>query len=317
MEFLLRRGAVAYPKVREFNAEVYFAAASSAWRNEAVIRYLLDLGADLNHYMGAKGTPLQAAPLSVCNFDAAKLLVDQGADVNPIHPSRPDLQSPLQIAADLGTFNLVKLLLAKGADQKDISLLGAAQHRRSNRNSKQDYRLTIQLLLDHGFDINYLSKEERSALHVAVQFAEELDLVQLLLKRGADVHIRGGPYRTVLQAAAVPRSVTKGQPLEIFKLLIGKGADINGVGGKYRTALQAAAYHCRTDAMCYLLQKGADANLSGGVHGNALQAAAALKCYRIKWPFVPAEFSVYSKVTTLLQAGANINAVGGKLGTAL
>jgi ankyrin repeat protein len=60
--------------------------------------------------------------------------------------------------------------------------------------------------------------------------------------------------------------------LEILQLLLGKGADVNAVGGEFGTALQAAAYHHR-QYVEVLLKHGADNTITGGKHGNALGAA--------------------------------------------
>lgn len=59
-------------------------------------------------------------------------------------------------------------------------------------------------------------------------------MVQLLLDHGADVNARGGKYETALQAAASNGS------LETVKLLIRNGADATIEGGTFGSPLKAA-----------------------------------------------------------------------------
>ena len=57
----------------------------------------------------------------------------------------------------------------------------------------------------------------------------------MLLKKGANINIKGKRFGTALQAAS-----TKGYK-EIIEILLEKGADINIKGGNFGTALQAAS----------------------------------------------------------------------------
>jgi ankyrin repeat protein len=58
------------------------------------------------------------------------------------------------------------------------------------------------------------------------------------------------------------------------KLLLDRGADVNIQGGPFGNALQAAAYYGSQEIVKLLLDRGADVNIQGGAYGNALQAAA-------------------------------------------
>uniref|UniRef100_A0A0W0EVR9 Uncharacterized protein n=1 Tax=Moniliophthora roreri TaxID=221103 RepID=A0A0W0EVR9_MONRR len=71
--------------------------------------------------------------------------------------------------------------------------------------------------------------------------------------------IQGGKYGTALQAA----SSSWRENLDIVNLLLEKRADINLQGGFYGTALQAASSEGKLDIVKLLLEKGADINLQG------------------------------------------------------
>ncbi|KAJ7270957.1 hypothetical protein C8J57DRAFT_295004 [Mycena rebaudengoi] len=159
---------------------------------------------------------------------------------------------------------------------------------------------SIQLLLEHGADVNTLGG-------VALQAASakgHLEIVQLLLEHGADVNAQGGEYGTALQAASWKGS------MKVMELLFENGADVNAQGGEYGTALQAAAAGARWGVMDevvpavvrLLLEHGADVNVQGGKYGTALQAASWKGHMEI--------------VQLLLEHGADVNARGRKLGTA-
>ncbi|KAF8418001.1 ankyrin repeat-containing domain protein, partial [Terfezia claveryi] len=106
-------------------------------------------------------------------------------------------------------------------------------------------------------------------LHVAAYYGR-LDIVTLLLERGADINLAAGYYGTALCAAA---SQSK---LEIVSLLLDRGADINVAAGYYGTALCAAASQSKLEIVSLLLDRGADINATiDSHHGTALYAAAS------------------------------------------
>ena len=114
--------------------------------------------------------------------------------------------------------------------------------------------------------------------------------VRLLLKKGAKVNARLGPYGNALQAASF-----QGHE-EVVKLLLDKGAKINAQCGHFGNALQAASFHGHEFVVKLLLNKGADVNAQGGHYGNALQAA---------------HFKAHEKVIELLlKKGTDVNARG-------
>jgi ankyrin repeat protein len=199
IKFLLKNGAVSYPAPGDYGSELYLAAEAGA--SEAA-KLFLDLGANMNSPGGKYGTPLHAAGAGVvlgCDSyaDVGELLIERGAHVDPKDPLRPDLPTPLVLAARAGNLKLVNLLLEKGADFKNDVLLGAAKCRDVEKGG-----LIIQLVLEHGANANWSSREYGSVLYHAVK-PKGLSLVQLLLKHGANVNWFSKRHGSVLHSAAL------------------------------------------------------------------------------------------------------------------
>ena len=132
----------------------------------------------------------------------------------------------------------------------------------------------VTLLLDRGADVNitFDGGHYGTALGAAA-YGGELEIVTLLLDRGADVNItfNGGYFGTALGAAVFNGG------LEIVTLLLDRGADVNITfnGGYFGTALGAAVFNGKLEIVKLLLDRGADVNITfGGGFGTALGAAA-------------------------------------------
>lgn len=111
----------------------------------------------------------------------------------------------------------------------------------------------VETLLKFGIDPN--SIDSCTALIIAVLHDRE-DLVELLIKYGADVNLHTEPYDIPLLIA-----IKKGN-FKIVKLLVENGAKYNG-DPKWRTQpLHVAAHEGHIEIAEFLLEKGADINLS-------------------------------------------------------
>ncbi len=139
VKFLVSKGAVA--KSAEGLRETPLLAAARGNR-KAVVEFLLAKGADANEpatlrwavYYGHK--------------DIVELLIRQGAALN--NPGDLDGLDPLHSAVSANRLDLVKLLLAKGADpKKDERLLHYAAF--------QGSKPLVEALLDAGMDVNTTS----------------------------------------------------------------------------------------------------------------------------------------------------------------
>lgn len=149
--------------------------------------------------------------------EAANALLLSGADVS----ARDSMgRTPLFEASKGGevTYPAVQLLLEHGANvmaQEDrsgwVPLHCAAQ---------VGYDATIQLLIDHGAEINYPDSNGDSALHIACQNGRE-SAAQLLVEKGANISVTNTVMQLPIHGAAASGNE------KIIELLLEKGPDTN------------------------------------------------------------------------------------------
>jgi len=108
-------------------------------------------------------------------------------------------------------------------------------------------------------------QEQAKTLHDAARDGD-IDQVQLLLSKGANVNEKNRMGWTPLHTAIQNRR------LALIEPLIAKGADINATNNRGQTPLMAAVYIGQKDAVELLIAKGADINIIGG-GDNALSLA--------------------------------------------
>ena len=139
-----------------------------------------------------------------------------------------------------------------------------------------------QLLSNPGVDVNSAETGD-TALGTAAAY-NRLELVQLLLRRGADPNVAGSENLTALESAAYHGYA------EVVKLLLGAGAGVNAAEGRYGyTPLASAAFNGHIDVIRLLLDAGADREvrindgrtaLQLAQHRGHLDAAKVLMFYR-------------------------------------
>ncbi|KAJ7145175.1 ankyrin repeat-containing domain protein [Mycena crocata] len=153
----------------------------------------------------------------------------------------PESPSPLWVAAAANLHRTVKYLLDRKTSPNNLSLKlenGSPLCAASEYNHIQ----IVELLLKRGADIN---AGDDATLQRAAG-AGNLEVVHLLLDKGAGIHAGDN---TTLQAA------TESGKLEVMRLLLEKGADIHAGDD---TTLQAAADWGELDTVLFLLVNGAD-----------------------------------------------------------
>jgi ankyrin repeat protein len=154
-----------------------------SYGNAAMLRLLLEHGADPSGASGTAYPPLMMACLSG-KTEVVALLLNAGADANEVSGY---LQTPLGIAAWVGNERAVELLLARGA-----SVAGVARGDPSKRypplvsaaRSGVASPGLLRRLIAAGADVNAPDDEGTTPLGAA-RAARRADLVDLLIRAGA------------------------------------------------------------------------------------------------------------------------------------
>lgn len=180
-----------------------------------------------------------------------KLLLDAGVPVNTVSP---DGWTPLHTAAVGGCVDAARMLLEKGAKlDATINDGRTALHLAAMKGTPE----MITLLLDRGAPIDSVQVNHPSKA-TPLMLAEEggrAENVKLLLKRGANLQVRGFPNRmSVLHGAAWHNHV------EIAKLLLAAGISVDVRDADKGTPLMVAVSMGSREAAALLIEKGADVN---------------------------------------------------------
>ncbi|RKL41852.1 hypothetical protein BFJ72_g5190 [Fusarium proliferatum] len=229
-----------------------------------LIRLLTDKGANIHCLIDGSSTPLLVS-LEIGNGSAAVFFLYKGADPNVVDISgtHTALGLALEQVVSLPT---VQLLIQHGADVNRASVLGTPLAQVARGDLQQDDTVQrCQLLLAAGADVN-ASNNGTTALELAVH-DNNTDLEKLLVEAGANLNA-SSVQTSVLQLAIIKNN------LELVLLFLAEGADVNHstLGG---TVLQRAASVGNLKIVEHIIDKGANVNAkSPGSLATALQYAA-------------------------------------------
>ena len=126
-------------------------------------------------------------------------LVDKEAVINTKDDNSGHI--PLQVAAQIGSMEFVRLLLDKGADINLTNDFGTSALHLSILGGHEE---VTRLLLDEGADINLVDSNDNSPLHFfAAAPNVNTELVCLFLDSGADIHLSNSHGNLALHIAAL------------------------------------------------------------------------------------------------------------------
>jgi len=173
--------------------------------------------------------------------DRVQELLKAGA--NPLVPAGGIL--PLNLAASQGNLEIVKTLLANGADNVNDALLASAAG---------GHLECVRYLVQIGADVNYMSKDDGYTPLGAGAMSGKLPMVDFLLKKGAS-------WKTVDKAGATPLMASViGRSVDVMKALIDSGSDINARDINGYSVLAATVEYDQLDMAKMLLECGANPN---------------------------------------------------------
>lgn len=240
---------------------------------------------------------------------ALKRLLDRGASPN----ERDAGGTPALMAATLyAGADCVKLLLDRGADPNGTNAAGATALMWAIPNLAK-----VKLLVERGADVNARSTNlQRTPLLVAASYPGDVEILQLLLNKGADIHARDKSGTHALGRAATYADV------DVVRFLVDHGCDPNEEGyGAARLRVYARHY---LPTIEYLMSQGlktpAEA-MTGAAHwqqpellekwmSTGADVNARLAPYQ-RTPLMTAaasEQSTPATLRTLLEKGADPNA---------
>lgn len=282
--------------------------AACSDQNYAVVKLLLDRGADINAEDSLRKSSLHNACLNNAPR-VAELLLDSGADIDAVH----NYKTALYDACKEHSNGMVQLLLERGAnvnlgdcgDGLVTSPLAAA--------CDWGNVMIATLLINHGADINAVDPSSGTALYAACSGGDQA-IVRLLLQNGADIEAAGGMglptalcraccyenesiVRLLLDSGAeaskpsivlredvsskvafemTPLHIAAGnRDVKVAELLIKYGADVNAQPDKIGSPLLLAAYVGNYIMVEFLLDNGADVLATCDYFVNALVAAVS------------------------------------------
>ena len=229
-----------------------------------IAKLLIDNGADVNDVDIGDGMPLHFAARNNAP-EVAKLLIDNGADVNA-KLSDYDDDTPLHIAARNNAPEVAKVLseallaTLRGTPPPT----GTKTEKFLRKRSRWGGHLDVNARVDT--DQLFINKTANLNTHLHIAAARaDMEATGWLIANGADINARvenSNIDKTPLIKAASRSS----EGLWIVQLLIANGAEVNAKTEDGDTPLHRAAFHNAEEVAKLLIANGADVNAKISEH---------------------------------------------------
>lgn len=198
--------------------------------------------------------------------------------------------TPLMNAAAAGSVKMMRALIDAGADVNARTNGEASALMWATGDIEK-----VRLLIESGADVNARSKYGRTPLAIAAAQAGNVEVVRLLLKKGAR------PGAEITDAAAANDSA-------IVALLLESGEDANAKNPSGLTPLMYAAGHGNTGMVKMLLARGAAVNAASGPSYGPPVRNGTIALGHLTPLMLAASAGSTETVRVLLEAGAEVNA---------
>jgi ankyrin repeat protein len=230
--------------------------------NVEIVRELVGHGADVNDKSADSRTALMIAAGRYGSAPVVKILLDHGASATAHSPGLFGEMNPLAEAAYAGDTDVIKMLLARGADAKTAGLnpLALAILARCSK--------CVELLIA-GADKGDLSIQ---AFINSPPLGDSRS-IDYLLDHGADPKAKDPDGNTLLMLVAACDSL----PVELVNRLIAGGADVNAKNPHGQTALDFARTRGNTPVVEALIKAGARDSGASPEHQLNFKPAASIR----------------------------------------
>ncbi len=259
IRFLLEHGANVNAVEQEYQKTVLGLAVQSG--NVDKIQLILDAGADIR-YQSPDGYDVLINAMHGRDIlqdqnliSTLNLLISRGAAVNGISSYG---ETAIKVAAHVGRFDAVKLLLNAGANPEQLEWT-ELMHAIVFGSLEQ-----VKLLLEQGADQDVRDCWHRTPWLLSIQMGE-LPKAKLLLAAGANHNDVGNGGKTPLMYAV------ENNRLSVLQWLIAEGFDIEATDDFDNTALIIAAEYGATDCVRILLEAGANPSRINHCDGKAIK----------------------------------------------
>ncbi len=189
--------------------------------DKAAVESLLVGGADVDENDYILGTALHIA-VSQGNVDIAKILIDQGADLQAA--SEQQGARALHLAAAFNDIVMLALLLDSGADTESRD----DDHRTPLfRAAIPGHTEAVRLLLDRGAELEARDGIRARTPFMMASYFGRLNIVELLIDRGADINATDTHGESALSFAVGITSFYNAGGPALIEYLVANGADLN------------------------------------------------------------------------------------------
>lgn len=237
-------------------ANFHFNAGGDEESEIAITKMLLAKGADVNacNVFGNTALSRIADDNMDRHTDWAKLLIDNGANVNHQTNVR---RTTLHMAAEMGSVQMVKMLLGAGARTNIYDIYG--------RSAIQMARYDAQ----EKWDLMFEYRDNVSVIE-AVYYSQE-EILEDIINSGTDIE---SVYEADNSSTGLIVA-TKKNDANMVKKLLELGANINAQDSLGYTSLHYAASNGHDDVIWLLLESGADAQIKTHQGQSAMDLAVA------------------------------------------
>lgn len=215
----------------------------------AIVKYLVEKGADVNGSRKARCYPLELA----CYYNDLEIIKILESSNKLDYKRKYD--TSIAVASAVGSYEIVKYLLKKGVNpDQELREYPAV------RWAAQENHLSIlKLLADYGANVDIRDEEIQALVYTAVA-VENLDMIRFLLSHKVPVEYE--KHTTPFMLACYQKDYN------IAKYLLINGADVNHRNLEGRTALFLAKVYKDTETETFLLQNGASVDVidNNGIH---------------------------------------------------